>query len=150
MENTNNKPTDSAAADNSSSQDPSNVQPFNLQPTGLVETTLAETLGLSMHNAVVNQQSSHMTTAASITNACARLLQAPAVRPKKDDKGEDGPIVATKDDAVESDVEEKPPGQETKKKMNLMNFFSRKKKSDAEAEPAEPAEEVASGEKKDE
>ena len=55
--------------------DPQN--PFSNQPTGLVETTLAETLGLSMHNAVSNQQSAQITASASITNACARLLQAP-------------------------------------------------------------------------
>ncbi len=59
----------------SQNSDPQN--PFSNQPTGLVETTLAETLGLSMHNAVSNQQSAQMTASASITNACARLLQAP-------------------------------------------------------------------------
>lgn len=51
------------------------LQSFSVQPTSLLETTLIDTLGLSMHNAVTNQQQSHMTTAASVTNACARLLQ---------------------------------------------------------------------------
>ncbi|GLQ73432.1 RebB family R body protein [Vibrio penaeicida] len=51
------------------------LQAFSVQPTSLLETTLADTLGLSMHNAVTSQQQSQMTTAASVTNACARLLQ---------------------------------------------------------------------------
>lgn len=51
------------------------LQDFSAQPTSLLETTLADTLGLSMHNAVTSQQQSQMTTAASVTNACARLLQ---------------------------------------------------------------------------
>jgi hypothetical protein len=54
---------------------PVTTNPFSNLATGLVETTFAETLGLSMHNAIVNQQSSQMTTSASVTNACARLLQ---------------------------------------------------------------------------
>lgn len=56
--------------------DPNTTQQgFSAQPTTLIETTLAETLGLSMHNAIANQQQSQMTMQASLTKACERLLQ---------------------------------------------------------------------------
>jgi hypothetical protein len=99
---------------------PAVSNPFSGQPTGLVETTFAETLGLSMHNAVTTQQSSQMTTAASITNACARLLQAPVpVAPAKKEKAPEPapPPAAT----------EPPPA---KKRFNIMNFLKPKKKTD--------------------
>lgn len=107
---------------------------FSSQPSTLVETTLAETLGLSMHNAVTSQQSSQMTTAASITNACARLLQATKMPPARikekkapEEIPEQPPIAAEKSDAP-------PP----KKKFNIMNFIKPKKKQAAE-EPTESA-----------
>ena len=74
--------------------------PFSSQPTGLVETTFAETIGLSMHNAVTNQQSSQMTTSASITNACARLLQTPAPANLEPKSKKSTPSVST-DEKVE-------------------------------------------------
>jgi len=99
------------------------VNPFSVQPTGLVETTFAETLGLSMHNAISNQQSSQMTTSASITNACARLLQAPMpVKAKKDKEQSD-------DSATEEEMEKAP----AKKRFNVMNFLKGKNKDDEQS-----------------
>ena len=107
------------------------------QPTGLVETTFAETIGLSMHNAVTSQQSSQMTTAASVTNACARLLQtgmpvrkAPAKKEKKPKETAQAEPAAPKAD---KEPEEKP-----KKKFNIMNFLKPKGKSTDSAERTEP------------
>ncbi len=103
---------------------PAVSNPFSGQPTGLVETTFAETLGLSMHNAVTTQQSAQMTTAASITNACARLLQAPvpAAPAKKEKAPEPEPAPA----ATEAPTEPPP----AKKKFNIMNFLKPKKTTD--------------------
>ena len=108
-----------AQADTSATEtQPSIVNPFSVQPTGLVETTFAETLGLSMHNAISNQQSSQMTTSASITNACARLLQAPIpVKTKPEKEGDDG-------EDEQEELEKAPP----KKRFNVMNFLKRKNK----------------------
>lgn len=97
---------------------------FSNQPTGLVETTFAETIGLSMHNAISNQQNSQMTTAASITNACARLLQAPAppLKPEKVEKKEPEP-----EPKVEQETELKENSQPPKKKrFNILNFLKNK------------------------
>lgn len=58
------------------------IQEFSEQPTTITETTLAETIGLSMHNLVVNQQQSQVTTAASVANACVRLLSIPQAAPQ--------------------------------------------------------------------
>ena len=108
------------------------------QPTSLVETTFAETIGLSMHNAVTSQQSSQMTTAASITNACARLLQtgvpvkkAPAKKEKKAKEPEAQPEQAQPESDKNQDA--KP-----KKKFNLMNFLKPKNKNTQDAERTEP------------
>jgi hypothetical protein len=100
---------------------------FSTQPTGMVETTFAETLGLSMHNAVISQQSSQMTTSASITNACARLLQSPtpvkaSKSKKKAPEKPEPPMVAEKD--------ETPAEEPKKKKFNIMNFLKKKKPED--------------------
>ena len=95
------------------------TNPFSVQPTGLVETTFAETLGLSMHNAITNQQSSQMTTAASITNACARLLQAPLPVKAGKDKDEEN----TDGEPQDEELEQAPP----KKRFNVMNFLKRNK-----------------------
>jgi len=46
------------------------------QSMGMLDTVLLETLGMAMHNAVSRQQHSHMTSAAAVTAACARMLQA--------------------------------------------------------------------------
>lgn len=58
------------------------TQDFSEQPTTIAETTMAETIGLTMHNLVASQQQSQVTTAASVTNACARLLAIPQPSPK--------------------------------------------------------------------
>ncbi|RBP53106.1 RebB family R body protein [Arenicella xantha] len=46
------------------------------QSIGLLEMVSAETLGMSMHNAVTAQQNSQMSTSASVTASCAKMLQA--------------------------------------------------------------------------
>ncbi|NGN96233.1 hypothetical protein G5S52_00755 [Grimontia sp. S25] len=110
------------------------LQAFSNQSTGLLETTLADTLGLSMHNAVSNQQQSQMTTAASVTNACARLLQTQAKPSNFGPIEEAEPaIVVTAEDrlgrspASETLTEEEP---QTKKKFSLMGFLKRNKGGD--------------------
>lgn len=55
--------------------------PMTEQSTGIVDTIFAETLGLGMHNAVSSQLNSQMTTSASVTSACARLLKTPYAAP---------------------------------------------------------------------
>ncbi|WP_047042712.1 RebB family R body protein [Vibrio mexicanus] len=110
------------------------LQSFSNQSTSLLETTLSDTLGLSMHNAVTTQQQSQMTTAASITNACARLLQtqakpsgiAPVVDEDKPEKAEEPAVAAEQPQPSE---EEQP---QAKKRFNLMNFLKRKKGGDDE------------------
>ena len=97
--------------------------PFSSQPTGLVETTFAETIGLSMHNAVTNQQSSQMTTSASITNACARLLQAPALTPANTSKHL-APLPAP-----EEASEPEPTAEQNNKKRMFWSWFLRKPNS---------------------
>lgn len=105
------------------------ANPFSNQATGLLETTFAETLGLSMHNAVSNQQSSQMTTSASVTNACARLLQAPGIMRTTAEKNKT---------AEQSESDSEPAAQPEKKGFlkSLSNIFKRNKKSD-EAENGE-------------
>ncbi|AWB67499.1 hypothetical protein C2869_14090 [Saccharobesus litoralis] len=104
--------------------------PFSPQSTGLVETTFAETLGLSMHNAIVNQQSSQMTTAASVTNACARLLQAQV--PIQEVKKDQGKVIDA--EPVVADPADKPE-EKPKRKFNPFAFMKKKKQpDDAEAE----------------
>lgn len=110
------------------------LQSFSNQSTSLLETTLSDTLGLSMHNAVTTQQQSQMTTAASITNACARLLQtqakpsgiAPAVDEDKSEEKEEPTVAVEQPQPAE---EEQP---QAKKRFNLMNFLKRKKGGDDE------------------
>lgn len=107
------------------------ANPFSNQATGLLETTFAETLGLSMHNAVSNQQSSQMTTSASVTNACARLLQTPTVARTTAEENKDKT-------AKKSESDSELTAQPEKKGIlkNLSNIFKRDKKS-AEAESGE-------------
>lgn len=109
------------------------LQSFSSQPSTLIETTLADTLGLSMHNAIVNQQQSQMTTAASVTNACARLLQTQSVT--KTPTIEPEPI-----DIEETEPEEpQPEEQKPKKKINLWQFLkgkSKKKNNQTKNEPS--------------
>lgn len=110
---------------------PAVSNPFSAQPTTMVETTFAETLGLSMHNAVTSQQSSQMTTAASITNACARLLQSP-IPPAPAKKEKEPEQAATEEAEPEAQAPaEEPPA---KKKFNIMKFLKPKKKADETAE----------------
>lgn len=117
---------------------PAVSNPFSGQPTGLVETTFAETLGLSMHNAVTTQQSSQMTTAASITNACARLLQTPIPAAPAKKAKEPEP------EAVEVAPEEPAEPPKAKKKFNIMNFLKPKKKTDDTATTTERTEPTTS------
>lgn len=112
----------------------------DLQPsanaTVLVETSLAETLSLSMHNAIINQQNSQMTTAASVTNACARLLQVPFPT-----MSEELTEVASESDEVDIvDSEEEDADYEVvrvskkKKIMNIFNLMRPGKRSKKEAD----------------
>ena len=101
------------------------INPFSNQATGLLETTFAETLGLSMHNAVSNQQSSQMTTSASVTNACARLLQAPKLVIKDKPESE-----------LQPDVDTKQTNQITEKKSflkKISSMFKRNKTADTKS-----------------
>lgn len=110
---------------NTKEEQPDNTTHFSLQPTGLVETTFAETLGLSMHNAIVNQQSSQMTTSASITNACARLLKTPIpvpLSPSKEHK-------ESELNEGQPETENLDPSEPTKR-FKIGNFFKDKKKKD--------------------
>ncbi|WP_044839382.1 RebB family R body protein [Thalassomonas viridans] len=104
----------------------SSATSFSAQPTGLVETTLAETLGLSMHNAITNQQSSQMTTSASITNACARLLQSAPPAPAK--KAEAEPPEETADTGEETVPEKK------RRRLNVFNFLKGKNNEEKPAQ----------------
>lgn len=102
--------------------------PFSNQPTGLVETTFAETLGLSMHNAITNQQSSQMTTSASVTNACARLLQTPTNITRSASQAVTEKVIpAEVEDEIqpEQGIEDTPPA---KKRFNILGIFKRKNK----------------------
>ena len=122
--------SDSDETKNSTAITTSQRSVFSNQPTGLVETTFAETLGLSMHNAISNQQNSQMTTAASITNACARLLQAPIPPPPKPIEPPAEPE-ESKEPEVEPEPEPEPEPKPKKKRFNILNFLKGKKnKSD--------------------
>lgn len=100
------------------------------QPTGLVETTFAETLGLSMHNAVASQQSSQMTTSASITNACARLLQASRMPEPKEKPKDKKPTPAAQAADTQGITADKRDAPTPKRKFNIMNFIKPKPKKD--------------------
>ncbi|WP_076585344.1 RebB family R body protein [Vibrio ostreicida] len=104
------------------------LQAFSSQSTGLLETTLADTLGLSMHNAVSNQQQSQMTTSASITNACARLLQT-QTKPTSVQAIDtsDTAVVLTPDDSALYTAENEP-----KRKFSLTGFLKRDRKQNNE------------------
>lgn len=108
------------------------------QPTGLVETTFAETIGLSMHNAVTSQQSSQMTTAASVTNACARLLQTGIPVRKAPAKKEKKPKEQAAEPEQAAPPSDKNQDEKPKKKFNIMNFLKPKSKSEDSAERTEP------------
>lgn len=104
------------------------------QPTGLVETTFAETIGLSMHNAITSQQSSQMTTAASVTNACARLLQTGVPVRKAPAKKEKKPQEPAAEPEQAAPKGENKPEDKPKKKFNIMNFLKPKSKSEDSTE----------------
>ncbi|BFM50405.1 RebB family R body protein [Marinomonas sp. THO17] len=118
------------------------LQTFSVQPTSLLETTLTDTLGLSMHNAVTNQQQSQMTTAASITNACARLLKTHSVvakpKPKAEEKASANEDHTKEASAAAQDTSppEDPPAK--KKALNVKGFLKAKK--GAEDEQTQPNE----------
>ncbi|MFM2480554.1 RebB family R body protein [Celerinatantimonas sp. YJH-8] len=106
----------------------STLQAFSTQPTTLLETTLSDTLGLSMHNAITNQQQSQMTTSASVTNACARLLKTPMLTNHSSaTTAKNSAIVPDEDEINASDEIEQP----TPKRLNLFRFLKRKKNSPA-------------------
>ncbi|MCF2859257.1 RebB family R body protein [Pseudoalteromonas sp. SMS1] len=122
-----------------SEQDKDSV-PFSQQATSMTETTLAETLGLSMHNAVTSQQHAQMTTAASITNACARLLKTPnsaqtAEKHTPNEEAADEAMVAEPQEDVPNKKEKKP-------RFNLFRFGKNKPPAPKEesAKPDEPTE----------
>ncbi|GLT18550.1 hypothetical protein GCM10007938_23290 [Vibrio zhanjiangensis] len=50
------------------------TSPFSQQGTKLTDSTFADTIGLAMHNAINNQQQSHVTTSATVASTCARIL----------------------------------------------------------------------------
>ncbi|GLT18708.1 hypothetical protein GCM10007938_24890 [Vibrio zhanjiangensis] len=95
-----------------SDQDYTTLQKFSDQPTSIAETTLSETIGLTMHNLVANQQQSQVTTSASVTNACARLLAIPQASSQKGSVGEEFGMSAQRE-------------RDKKKKGGLAGFFSR-------------------------
>jgi hypothetical protein len=111
------------------------LQAFSMQPTSLLDTTLADTLGLSMHNAVTSQQQSQMTTAASVTNACARLLQ---TRPRSNSETpseEDEPaIIVSAGDRLGQNGEDEPVEMSSKprKVFNMFGFLNKKSGEDNE------------------
>ncbi|KZN46957.1 RebB family R body protein [Pseudoalteromonas luteoviolacea] len=113
--------------------------PFSQQATSMTETTLAETLGLSMHNAVTSQQHAQMTTAASITNACARLLKTPNPT-QAAEKDKEKPQEAADEAMVAEPVEPEPSKQEKKPRFNLFRFGKNKQSAPKEApiKPDEP------------
>ena len=127
---------------NTTNQVPEDNHPFSQQPTSMVEATLAETLGLSMHNAITNQQSAQMTTSASITNACARLLQTPTHLPASTQQTHAAPQappapLQLEQDADIEDVEpekEVTPPPPQKKRFNLFNFLGKKPKESTDNE----------------
>jgi Killing trait len=99
--------------------------PCSHHPTGFVEASFTEALALSMYNSIFNQQSSQMTTLASVTNACGRLLRAPIpVEPKE---AEEEPV---KEEEVEASVEKKKP----KKRFNVFRFMKNSKKEESDTE----------------
>ena len=53
------------------------------QGVGMVDVVSAETIGMFMHNAVVSQQNSQLTSNASVTAACARMLNTQPAPPLK-------------------------------------------------------------------
>lgn len=107
--------------------------PMTEQATGIVDTIFAETLGLGMHNAVSSQLNSQMTTSASVTSACARLLKTPhaapvkSAGPKKPLKTVESPrkeMIPMTDEPVVLDAE-----PEAESKGWLKRIFKRKKKA---------------------
>lgn len=103
------------------------LQAFSTQPTTMLETTLTDTLGLSMHNAIMSQQQSQMTTAASITNACARLLQAqPPVATPAAAASPVNSASAAKGDAEEGGEQVVEPNKSKPKSLNLFKFLKKK------------------------
>ncbi|MUK50444.1 RebB family R body protein [Aliivibrio fischeri] len=90
-----------------SNSDYTTLQEFSDQPTSITETTLSETIGLSMHNLVANQQQSQVTTAASVSSTCARLLATPQAK------------------SIKNNNEANTDTPEQKKKKGLSSLFSR-------------------------
>ncbi|WP_216825044.1 RebB family R body protein [Agarilytica rhodophyticola] len=113
---------------------PEEINPFSSQATGLVETTFAETLGLAMHNAVTNQQNSQMTASASITNACARLLQSPTPKkPKPKSKALNDNESSKEIDSEDGKDDKNALSKKPKSWLNVKNFMKRKPKDETPA-----------------
>ncbi|WP_367990652.1 RebB family R body protein [Vibrio sp. NTOU-M3] len=114
------------------------LQGFSPQATGLLETTLADTLGLSMHNAITNQQQSQMTTAASVTNACARLLQTQAQSSSSNNMpppATEPAIVVNPNDRLGTSLETElvvEEAEKSQKKFSLFGFLKMKKGAEDE------------------
>ena len=53
--------------------DPKDENNYSLE---VVDTIFADTLSRGMQNAIVSQQNAQMASSSSVTNACARILQA--------------------------------------------------------------------------
>ena len=60
----------------------------------MVDTIFADTLSRGMQNAITSQQNAQMASSTSITNACARILQARASAPATAATAEPAPVPA--------------------------------------------------------
>ena len=66
--------------------------------TAMLSTVMADTLGMSMHNAITQQNNAQVLNSASTTSACSRILSAAApipfntkpMYPQGDETGQDG------------------------------------------------------------
>ncbi|AQM69928.1 hypothetical protein Vca1114GL_03502 [Vibrio campbellii] len=71
----------------------------------MVDTIFADTLSRGMQNAIISQQNAQMASSSSVTNACARILQAQA-------KSEAITDLPTRYRAIEQQVDDSPPLKE--------------------------------------
>lgn len=84
----------------------------------MVDTIFADTLSRGMQNAITSQQNAQMASSSSITNACARILQAKAsqpnpIKPEVDDSS-GKPVEDDSKDAAESpqSIDKEAPAQQ--------------------------------------
>ncbi|OAJ93211.1 RebB family R body protein [Vibrio bivalvicida] len=71
----------------------------------MVDTIFADTLSRGMQNAIISQQNAQMASSSSVTNACARILQAQA-------KSEAITDLPKRYRAIEQQVDDSPPLKE--------------------------------------